>query len=85
MLFNSYEFLFLFLPIAVGGYFFLGNREKTSEWANIWLVGLSLFFYSYWDIKYLPLLLLSIGFNYVISGYIIRYRKEKQKKNELIC
>ena len=81
MLFNSYEFLFLFLPIAVGGYFFLGNREKTSEWANIWLVGLSLFFYSYWDIKYLPLLLLSIGFNYVISGYIIRYRKEKQKKN----
>jgi len=81
VLFNSYEFLFLFLPIAVGGYFFLGNREKTSEWANIWLVGLSLFFYSYWDIKYLPLLLLSIGFNYVISGYIIRYRKEKQKKN----
>lgn len=81
MLFNSYEFLFLFLPIAVGGYFFLGNREKTSEWANIWLVGLSLFFYSYWNIKYLPLLLLSIGFNYVISGYIIRYRKEKQKKN----
>lgn len=81
MLFNSYEFLFLFLPIAVGGYFFLGNREKTSEWANIWLVGLSLFFYSYWDIKYLPLLLLSISFNYVVSGYIIRYRKEKQKKN----
>lgn len=81
MLFNSYEFLFLFLPIAVGGYFFLGNREKTSEWANIWLVGLSLFFYSYWDIKYLPLLLLSIGFNYVVSGYIIRYRKKKQKKN----
>lgn len=81
MLFNSYEFLFLFLPIAVCGYFFLGNREKTSEWANIWLVGLSLFFYSYWDIKYLPLLLLSIGFNYVISGHIIRYRKEKQKRN----
>lgn len=81
MLFNSYEFLFLFLPIAVGGYFLLGSREKTSEWANIWLVGLSLFFYSYWDIKYLPLLLLSIGVNYVISGYIIRYRKEKQKKN----
>ena len=51
MLFNSYEFLFLFLPIAVGGYFLLGSREKNSEWANVWLVGLSLFFYSYWDIK----------------------------------
>lgn len=84
MLFNSYEFLFLFLPIAVGGYFFLGSREKTSEWANIWLVGLSLFFYSYWDIKYLPLLLLSIGFNYMVSGHIIRYRKEKQKRNAKI-
>ena len=81
MLFNSYEFLFLFLPIAVGGYFLLGSREKNSEWANVWLVGLSLFFYSYWDITYLPLLLLSIGVNYVVSGYIIRYRKEKQQNN----
>lgn len=81
MLFNSYEFLFLFLPVAVGGYFFFGSREKHSEWANIWLVGMSLFFYSYWNMKYLPLLLASIGFNYWISGYIIRYRKEKRKRH----
>ena len=78
MLFNSYEFLFLFLPIALGGYFFLGSREKTSEWANIWLVCLSFFFYSYWDIRYLPLLLLSIGVNYLISGRMIRSRQEKK-------
>ena len=78
MLFNSYEFLFLFLPIALGGYFFLGSREKTSEWSNIWLVCLSFFFYSYWDIRYLPLLLLSIGVNYLISGRMIRSRQEKK-------
>ncbi|ERL04357.1 alginate O-acetyltransferase AlgI family protein [Mitsuokella sp. oral taxon 131 str. W9106] len=78
MLFNSYEFLFLFFPIALGGYFFLGSRERPSEWANIWLIFLSLFFYSYWDIRYLPLLLLSIGGNYFVSGVIILRRRMKQ-------
>ena len=80
MLFNSYEFLFLFFPLAVGGYFFFGSREKHSDLANVWLIVMSLFFYSYWNVKYLPLLLISIGANYLISGYIIRYRKAKVKK-----
>lgn len=73
MLFNSYEFLFLFMPLAVGGYFFFGSRSR-SELANVWLVLVSLFFYSYWNALYLPLLLLSIGVNYAVSGLILRGR-----------
>lgn len=64
MLFNSYEFLFLFFPIVLMGYFALGKREDSNA-ANLWLVAASLFFYSYWNIRYLPLLLASIAFNYI--------------------
>lgn len=78
MLFNSYEFILLFLPIALIGYFALGKTKK-SELANVWLVVISLFFYSYWNIKYLPLLILSIAVNYILSGKIIAALKEKCK------
>lgn len=79
MLFNSYEFILLFLPIALIGYFALGKTKK-SELANVWLVLISLFFYSYWNIKYLPLLILSIAVNYIVSGKIIAARQTKLNK-----
>ena len=79
MLFNSYEFLFLFFPIALLGYFALGRREDSNA-ANLWLVAASLFFYSYWNVRYLPLLLASIAFNYACSGVILRYRKRADKR-----
>ncbi|PIF12698.1 MBOAT family O-acyltransferase [Janthinobacterium sp. 13] len=62
MLFNSYVFLFAFLPITVAGFFILGRRSQLG--AAVWLAGASLFFYGYWDYRYLPLLLGSILFNY---------------------
>ena len=79
MLFNSYEFLFLFFPIALLGYFVLGKRADSNA-ANLWLVIAGLFFYSYWNVRYLPLLLASIAFNYVCSGVILRYRKRADKR-----
>ena len=73
MLFNSYEFIFLFLPIVLAIYFFLGNKLNKS--ANIWLMFASLFFYGYWDIHYLPLLMGSIAINFIIAGQIIKSRQ----------
>ena len=67
MLFNSYEFLFLFLPTSIGIYFLL-CRYKHILYAKIWLLISSLFFYSWWNPIYLPLILLSILFNYG-TGY----------------
>lgn len=58
MLFNSFGFLFLFLPVAVVGYQLL--RRHGVAWLGI----CSLFFYAWWDWRFLPLLLLSICFNY---------------------
>ena len=77
MLFNSYIFIFAFLPIAVGGYFLLG-KWQGGRFANAWLVLASLFFYGYWNIHYLPLLLISILMNYAFGALIMRYSQESQ-------
>ncbi|MGK5045707.1 MBOAT family O-acyltransferase [Janthinobacterium sp. GB4P2] len=62
MLFNSYVFLFAYLPITVAGFFILGRRSPLG--AAAWLAVASLFFYGWWDYRYLPLLLGSVIFNY---------------------
>ena len=66
MLFNSYEFIFLFLPLTFAVFFYLGHKGK-KEMATLWLVLASFFFYGWWDIRYVPLLFASICFNYFIG------------------
>ena len=78
MLFNSYEFIFVFLPISVIGYFYL-NHQRLIIASKVWLVLSSLFFYSWWNIVYLPLILSSVLFNYSIARAILK-RNESQKK-----
>lgn len=68
MLFNSYTFIYLFLPVVWGGYWFV--RRHNAEAALWGLVLASLFFYGYWDIRFLPLLLLSIFFNHIVGHRI---------------
>lgn len=63
MLFNTYEFFFFFLPIVFSGYFYLTSKRLIVG-SKVWLVVSSLFFYSWWNVNYLPLLLLSIFINY---------------------
>jgi len=77
MLFNSYEFIFLFLPIAFFIYFYL-NKKRLTELSKGFLVFASLFFYSWWNIAYLPLILASMLFNYVIGKQLSRYEKKKR-------
>lgn len=66
MIFSSPQFILLFLPIAFFGYFFL-NRIRLVLLGKAWLVGVSLFFYAYWNVTYLPLLIISIIFNFTIG------------------
>ncbi|MBH0164089.1 MBOAT family protein [Fictibacillus sp. 7GRE50] len=75
MLFNSYEFIFMFLPISLFIYFLL-NKWAFFNLSKYWLVIVSLFFYSWWNIAYLPLILASIIFNYLI-GYSLGKNKNK--------
>ena len=66
MLFNSYEFIFLFLPITLIVYFWL-NRYNKNKLAKAGLVIASLYFYSYFHKSYLILITISILVNYFIG------------------
>jgi len=82
MLFNSIEFIFLFLPITFFVYFYLNNKRLT-EASKGFLVFSSLFFYSWWNILYLPLILGSMLFNFVIGNSLNKEHKKINKKQLL--
>jgi D-alanyl-lipoteichoic acid acyltransferase DltB (MBOAT superfamily) len=69
LLFNSYEFIFAFLPITAA-VFFLLVRSPFRRMAAGWLALASLFYYAWWTPAYLPLLLASIGGNYLLGRAI---------------
>lgn len=71
VLFNSYIFILLFLPLALTGYFLL-NHFKRYALAKAYLLGMSLWFYGYFNAAYLPVILLSIGLNYLFSLILLR-------------
>ena len=74
MLFNSYEFLFLFFPVVFAGFFWLARfGQRVSA---LWLSFASLFFYGWWSPKYVGLLLASVVLNYSI-GYVIGHARSR--------
>ncbi len=77
MLFNSFPFLFGFLPIALLLTYWAGRR-KTPTLAKFTLAVMSLGFYAWWRPVYLWLLLFSIAFNYLVGDRIQRAVAAKQ-------
>src|SRR5580700_2823096 len=65
MLFNTFGFIFGFLPATLVGFFFLSRRSEFLGAA--WLVLASLAFYAAWNPWYLVLLLGSIAFNFTVG------------------
>lgn len=78
MLFNSYAFIFIFLPIAVMGFYYLARVKR--DYSIIWLVFCSLSFYAYWKPAYLILILLSISINYSLGEVVSKNTLYKLKK-----
>ena len=84
MLFNSYEFIFFFLPLSFFIYFFLLEKRLITG-AKGFLVFASLFFYSWWNIAYLPLILASMLFNYIIGNSLNEnFKKVRVHKKTLL-
>ncbi len=75
MLFNSYIFLFLFLPVTLVFYYLLSRYKKYTQ-AKIFLIGMSGWFYAYFNVSYLILLCVSVAVNYFFHCRICR---EKHK------
>src|SRR3954447_4066277 len=72
MLFNSYPFIFVFLPVALAGYFWAGRFSNLAPVG--WLALASLVFYSVSNWQFVPLLAGSIAFNYFIGWLLIANR-----------
>lgn len=66
MLFNSFVFIFAFLPITFLVYFGL-NKMQQYTLAKAVLVVASLYFYAFFNWSYLPIILSSIGVNYLVA------------------
>jgi len=69
MLFNSNIFIFGFLPFTFFIYFYLNHKRLTLA-SKSFLVFASLFFYSWWNLAYLPIIILSMLFNYIIGNIL---------------
>jgi D-alanyl-lipoteichoic acid acyltransferase DltB (MBOAT superfamily) len=82
MLFNSYIFIFVFLPATLAGFFLLGRFSPA--FAAAWLTAASLFFYGWWNPLYVGLLALSICFNYACGVSIARAGTPDARKRMLI-
>lgn len=78
MLFNSVEYIFIFLPIVFFIYYYL-NAKRLLNASKAFLVFASLFFYSWWNVAYLPLILISMLFNYTIGNSFSKNKKISNK------
>ncbi|MGB0652318.1 MAG: MBOAT family O-acyltransferase [Thermoplasmatota archaeon] len=61
--FNTYCFLFLFLPLTLAGYWLVPSRR----WKLSWITAMSFLFYSFWDIRFVLLLLVAAGADFLIA------------------
>lgn len=83
MLFNSYIFIFAFLPIVLAGYYLL-NYRGLYQAAKGWLVLASLVFYAYFNPWYLFILAGSILVNFAF-GRAILARAQAGGAQRLLC
>jgi len=79
VLFNSQEFAFFFLPITLVIFLLIRSRD-LKELSFIWLALASLFFYGWWEPKYLVLILASIAVNFAIGKNISFLKTRIRKK-----
>ena len=77
MLFNSYIFVLLFLPLCLAGYYGLGFFKKYRL-ANVFLLGMSLWFYGYFNPWYLIIIISSVCFNYLIYRLMHNHKDHKK-------
>jgi D-alanyl-lipoteichoic acid acyltransferase DltB (MBOAT superfamily) len=70
MLFNSYEFIFIFLPLTLFLFFTL-NRLIGFQAGTFWLICASLIFYAWWNPLLLGLMVGSIAINILFGRYLV--------------
>jgi D-alanyl-lipoteichoic acid acyltransferase DltB (MBOAT superfamily) len=82
MLFNSYRFLFVFLPITMLGFHLLGRYGRRPVIA--WLALASVYFYSVWNLPFVLLLVGSILVNYIVAWAIGTAPEDSNRRKRLL-
>src|ERR1700756_2205554 len=75
MLFNSDEFLFVFLPVTVCAFYLLGTISRTL--AVRWLILASLVFYAWWRPVNVLIIAPSIGVNFALARVLLRLNERQ--------
>jgi alginate O-acetyltransferase complex protein AlgI len=76
VLFNSYQFLFAFLPITLVGFFALGTVSRM--WALRWIIFVSLLFYAWWRPLNVLLIAPSILINFALARTLQRLSEDER-------
>lgn len=83
MIFSTYEFIFLFLPVTFFVYFIL-NRFELNTIAKIWLIICSLYFYAQGSPDFFVFFLGSIVGNYIIGSTMARMEGNQKAQKKLL-
>ena len=75
MVFSSFTFLLLFLPITLILYYIIPSKKKN--WRNLILLIMSLVFYAWGEPVYILLMILSIIVNYIFGIFIDKFKYKK--------
>src|SRR3954453_15812157 len=78
MLFNSYEFIFAFLPLTIVAFYLLGAKSRT--WSLQWLILASFVFYAWWRPLNVLLIAPSILINFVLARALVRLALNEQRR-----
>jgi alginate O-acetyltransferase complex protein AlgI len=81
VLFNSYIFLFGFLPCVLAGWWLLPGKPLRLAF----LTGASWFFYAWWDWRYLPVLILATSVDFVAGLWIASTDDERKRRALLVA
>lgn len=82
MLFNSGQFILIFLPLVLTGFFLAGKSRHYFK--VIWLIAASIFFIGYGDSRYLVLIIISIIINYYLALRITKFRHNPRLSRSLL-
>lgn len=80
MVFSTYLFIFVFLPIVLIGYYAL-SKLSNPIFQRLYLIVASLIFYGYSNINHLALIVLSIIINYTIA---LEIKKSGKLKSQIL-
>ncbi len=70
MLFSTYSFIFIFLPIVIIAFDIINRKSYLKKYIVGWLIIASFVFYGWNDYIIIFILIFSIILNYLVSGFI---------------